>query len=484
MIRVFIIGGLLCLLNYWRIEIGSNQEIYMALAKWWSDPAWIPGSFYLSDAPGTRIGFVALIAPLWKFGTFETICMAVSFVNYFILGGVWFLLLTEVRNKIDTLYVILIHLTLFSGLAFLSFYGGEWMFGPAEPKTFAYPFGLLGLYLFLKDKKTLAPILIGISAYFHVLVAGWILCIILMETIYKEGYKKVFKPFGLFLFTISPLFFYLVNEYFKAGLSSFNGADEIFVDNFNNHLRPWLVEKKESRFYLGLLYSIISVFLAFYRHKKADPKIKIIYRFSIYCFVVPTVAIFFAPWNWFIPFLKLFPYRLGLLQKCFLLIGLVTELTSYIEKKNDIYRYVKIFAVVVFIASAGLRLQKNVLNRLGTETDSELQTISNYLKNSYEPGTKLVYLEADVVNADDVFDSLTRKSRMDVYFVNKFFPFSPGKIIEWDRRLHILESIQKDATKLPNLTKENQRLLLTRMKVSDSSFRQVQKFKKFALYEI
>lgn len=483
MVRAFLIGGLLCILNYWRIEIGTNQEIYMALAKWWSNPSWIPGSFWLSDPPGTRIGFTALMSPFWNFGTFETVTMAASFVNYFVLGGVWFLLLSEIHKKIDVLYSVLIHLTLFSGLAFLSFYGGEWMFGPAEPKTFAYPFGLLGLYFFLKDRKNLAPIFIGLAAYFHVLVAGWILCLVLLETLYKNGFKKIFKPFGLFLITIAPLFFYLVNEYFKAGLSSFKGADEIFVNNFNNHLRPWLVEGKESRFYIGLLYSIVAVAVAIYRAIKADEKVKIIYRFSIYCFLIPTVALLFAPWNWFIPFLKLFPFRLGLLQKCFLFIGLVTELVQKIETREKIYTVVTRVAILIFIVSAGMRIQKNVIARLNQE-NTQLDAIATYLGNNYEPGTKLVYMDADVVNADDPFDSLSRKSRMDVYFVNKFFPFSPGKIIEWDRRLYVLDKIQKDQNQLPLIFKEGQKLILSKIKFTHPEVRAVQDFGEYTLYEL
>lgn len=478
---VFIIGGLICLINYFRIEIGSNQEIYMALAKWWANPSWIPESFYFSDPPGTRIGFVALLYPFWNLFSFEQVSLGASFFNLFILGGAWFLILKE-TSKLSFLYIVMIHLTLFSGLAFLSFYAGEWMFGPSEPKTFAYFFGLMGIYYFLRKKSFIAFVLLGIAAYFHVLVAGWILSILLLELLFSEGIKKSLSGFLIFILSIIPLFLYLVSEYFQAGLSSFKGADEIFISSLNNHLRPWTVAGKESRFYTGLILSLFACAVAAYRYKKCPGNLKIIYRLSIFSFIVPTILLLFAPWDWFNPFLKLFPFRLTLLQKCFLIIGLVSELVPFLENTKW-KKHISIAASIIFVVSISLRLNKNILQR-SIKSPAHLDEVSHYLATNYAPGTDVIYLDTEIEAADDVFDPLTRKSQMDVYFVNKFLPFSPGKIIEWQRRLDLIARIRKTPADVVLLKNEKVKVIVSRMTYPDEHLKLKTNIGDIKIYEI
>lgn len=479
MLPAFLIGGLICVLNCWRLEIGSNQEIYMALAKWWANPSWIPGSFYFSDPPGTRIGFVAILSPFWNFFTFEQVSIATTFINLFLLGGIWFLILKQV-TKINIFLVVLIHLTLFSGLGSQSFYSGEWMFGEAEPKTFAYLFCLIGLYCHLRKREVLTFLLIALAAHFHVVIAGWFLTIMLMETLYSKSIKSTFKGTIVFGLGILPLFIYLLDQYFQGGVKTFEGADSIFINALTNHLRPWLVKGKEARFYWGLLFACIGSGIAFWRLKKCDPRIAIFYRLSLYSFLIPTFLLLFAPWDWFNPFLKLFPFRLTLLQKYFLIIPLVIEL-SELPQKAWIRRYLTIGSILILVVSGALRLNKNIFQKL--HQVNKAREISGFISHKYRPGTNVFYLDANTKKFDDELDSLSRLSRINPFFVNKFLPFSPVKMIEWKRRLILTELIQNDPTAISLLRNEPVQVVISKEPLKNPALQFVSTIGMYNIYD-
>lgn len=479
MLPAFLIGGLISILNYWRIEIGSNQEIYMALAKWWANPSWIPGSFYFSDPPGTRIGFVALLYPFWNSFSFEQVSIATTFVNLFLLGGVWFLILKQV-TKLNILLVVLIHLTLFSGLGSQGFYSGEWMFGEAEPKTFAYLFCLVGLYCHLRKQEVLTFLLIAVAAHFHVVIAGWFLAIMLMENLYSNSLKSTLKGTIVFGLGFLPLFIYLLGQYFQGGVKTFEGADSIFINSLTNHLRPWLVKGKEARFYWGLLFACISAGIAFWRLKRCDQRITIFYRLSLYSFLIPTFLLLFAPWEWFNPFLKLFPFRLTLLQKYFLIIPLVIELSEYLQPKR-FGKYLTAASIVILVVSGALRLNKNIFQKFNQL--NKARDISAFISQKYAPGINVFYLDANTKKFDDELDSLARLSRINPFFVNKFLPFSPGKMIEWQRRLILTELIQNDPTAISLLKNEPVEVVISKNPLTNPSLQFVSTIGAYNIYD-
>lgn len=456
----FLIGGLLCVLNHFKPIVSTNQEIYMALAKWWADPTWIPNSFYFSDPPGTRIGFVAVMYPFWNYFTFETVSIAATFVNLFILGGLLFLIAKEC-TKLNFAFIVLMHLTLFSGIGDLSFYSGEWMFGGAEPKTFAYIFSLWGLLLFIRGKTVATFLLLAIAAYFHVLIAGWILLILLFDSWYKEGFNKAVKSGLIFLAGIAPLFFYLLGSYFQKGASSFSGADEIFIHNLSNHLKPWLVKGKEFRFYSGLFYAFLGCLFALYRHKKCDQNTGMLYRLSIYSFLIPAFFTLLTPWDWFTPFVKIFPFRLTLMQKVLLIIAGGIELSQKIERVSW-KKHLHIGLTIILVITGALRLKKNIFERFAEQQDPAITNLAQTISEKYQPGTSVYYLDTNVQKVDDKLDSLSRMTRTDVFFVNKFLPFSPEKILEWQRRMELTDRIQKDPGNVDLLKSEDIDVIITK----------------------
>lgn len=472
---IFLIGGLLCVLNHFKFEISTNQEYYMSAAKWWADPSWIPGSFHFSDAAGTRIGMNIVMYPFWKFFNYETLVMSTTFLNLFVIGGLIFLIANEIR-KPSIIFMVLIHLTLFSGLGDKSFYAGEWIFGGAEPKTFTYIFCLAGILFYMRKKFIWTFLLVAIGAYFHVLVACWILMILLIDSLLQDGFKPTLKRGLIFGVGVLPMFIYLLSTYFQRGAGSYAELDKLYISLLPNHLKPWLVEGKEYRFYLGFFYAFAAATIAFYRYKKVDKKTALIYRLSIYAFIIPATLALFAPWDWFAPFLKAYPFRLTMIHKLLFFLAAAMDISHRLE--NVKWRKQLTTALIVILTISGiLRINKNIVKRWANYQDKNCLEIAEVLKDKYPPGTHVFYLDAEIKKADDKLDPLGRMSRANVYFSNKILPSEPEKMMEWYRRKQLTELIQQDSSKINLLQKEKIEVIVSKKSLPLEQVAEVSEFK-------
>lgn len=476
---IFLIGGLLCVLNHFKFEISTNQEYYMSAAKWWADPSWIPGSFHFSDAAGTRIGMNIVMYPFWKYFNYETLVMTTTFLNLFVTGGLIFLIAKEIR-KPSLIFMVLIHLTLFSGMGDKSFYAGEWIFGGAEPKTFTYIFCLAGILFYLRKKFVWTFILVAIGAYFHVLVAGWILMILLIDSLLQDGFKPTFKRGAIFAVGVLPLFLYLLSTYFQRGAGAYADLDKLYISLVPNHLQPWLVKGKEYRFYLGFLYAFAAAAAAFYRYKKVDLNTATLYRLSIYAFVIPAFLALLAPWDWFAPFLKTYPFRLTMIHKLLFFVAAAMDVSYKLE--NLKWRKKLTSALIVILVVSGvLRINKNIIQRWGNYQDKNCLEIAKVLKENYPPGTKVFYLDAETKKADDKLDPLGRMSRTNVYFSNKILPSEPEKMMEWYRRKQLTAAVQEDTSKINLLKAENIEVVVSKRQLPLELVSEVREYKIYNL---
>lgn len=451
----------------------------MATAKWWADPSWIHGSFLFSDPAGTRIGQNILMYPFWNLGSFESVVMTTTFLNLFMLGGIIFLIAKEIQ-KPTIIFMILMHLILFSGLGDKSFYSGEWIFGGAEPKTFCYFFCLSAILFYIRGKHLWTFSLMAVATYFHILVGGWILIILLLDSLLQKGIRPTLKNGIIFGVAFLPLFAYLLSTYFQKGSAAYEGLDKIYIAQIHNHLKPWLVPGKEYRFYLGLLYAAIAAAIAFYRRNKVDAKLSAIYRLSIYAFIIPATLTLFAPWDWFAPFLKAYPFRLTMIQKVLFYIAICLEISSRLEKV-EWQKQITLALSLIFIVSAGLRLNKNIVKRWNNYKDQDLVDVVRVLTEKYQPGTKVFYLDTAVRVPDDKFDPLSRMSRMDVYFSNKLIPSKPDIMQEWYRRKLKTIELQEDPSKINTLIDEKIEVVVSKRQLPLELVSEVREYKIYNL---
>jgi hypothetical protein len=149
-----------------------------------------------------------------------------------------------------------------------------------------------------------------------------------------------------------------------------------------------------------------------------------------------------------------FPFRLTMMHKILFFIPVVMEISAKLENVKW-RKQMTAGLVVILVVSCVLRIKKNIVDRIGHYQDESLLKISEILKAKYPPGTEVVYLDAKTEKPDDKLDPLARKARVNVFFSNKFLPFSPERLLEWQRRKLLIKEIREDHSKLDLLKKEN-----------------------------
>ena len=306
-------------------------------------------------------------------------------------------------------------------------------------------------------------LLLAIGGYFHALIAGWVLLIYLIDNLLKDGFKVSFKNGLIFVISISPFVAYmLLSSWFQKGVESYAQADSIFISNIYFHLKPWLIPGEEYRFYTGLTLAFLCAVVAFFRQKNVtDTTTATLYRLSIYSFMIPAFLVILAQFEWFNPFLKLFPFRLTMMQKLLFFIPLIMEIAQKLEKTRFTKQIMAVL-VAVFVITGFMRINKNIVQRWPQYQDESVVKIAEILSKHYSPGTSVAYLDAGVIKPDDKLDPLGRMARVNVFYANKFMPFSPEKLVEWDRRKKITQEIQEDISKLSLLKNENIEVVISK----------------------
>ncbi|MEM7161825.1 MAG: hypothetical protein AAF487_05220 [Bacteroidota bacterium] len=196
------------LLNFIALPLSGGESQYLSFAKQYMNPEWIPGSFSLSEFPGTRIFFQYIFGWPLHYLDIETASILYRAFNFFLIAFP----LAKIFRKLTLPFIP----SLFMFQIFLSgqsLMAKEWMIGTFEPKTIAYVFFLWAFYFFLQ-KKRMACILSALAAcFFHVIVGGWFLIALLIVAVWNGSWKKYIKAsivllllFAPFLFYLSPLF--------------------------------------------------------------------------------------------------------------------------------------------------------------------------------------------------------------------------------------------------------------------------------------
>lgn len=109
-----------------------------------------------------------------------------------------------------------------------SYFGGEWVFGGVEPKTFAYAAVIAALALVLRDRCTSAVVLAVLATYFHFLVGGyWALAIVVLIVLHTGSYLRAAQFLAIYIILVLPLVglvayeqFFLAAEEPNSGLST------------------------------------------------------------------------------------------------------------------------------------------------------------------------------------------------------------------------------------------------------------------------
>ncbi len=153
-------------------NMGSVNEVdNLPFARQFAEPEWIPGDWRLSQPPGYRLAFVALVGwmvPPWGFLAASLIGRLLS---YALIAWGLVLIARRLGISLPSLLVavgLFLYLTPKQGVA-----AQEWIIGGVEPKSVAYGLLLLAIGLMLWGHFRWTALLLGIAVSFHVLVGGW-----------------------------------------------------------------------------------------------------------------------------------------------------------------------------------------------------------------------------------------------------------------------------------------------------------------------
>lgn len=145
--------------------LGYNELTLLAYAKSFYDPNWIPNDFALSTKSDYQVLYNYIAGFLASFLPLTVIAVIGRFIVYF-----FFSVALHYLNKILKLPWYLFAFAVFVFIGNQSVIAGEWMVKGFEFKTLAYSAIFMALYFWVRGKKYLGYLFLGLAVSFHVLI--------------------------------------------------------------------------------------------------------------------------------------------------------------------------------------------------------------------------------------------------------------------------------------------------------------------------
>lgn len=146
-----------------------NEPHYLGKARYWWDPTWCAGDFFLASSNPHLVFYVA-IGWLTRWLTLEQTAIVGRIVSLALVATGWQRLGRALFVSPWTATAAAALLALLSAIGNFS---GEWLIGGVESKVFAYGFVVWAGTLWLEGRPLLSAFCAGAAVSFHPLVGGW-----------------------------------------------------------------------------------------------------------------------------------------------------------------------------------------------------------------------------------------------------------------------------------------------------------------------
>ncbi len=167
------LGGtfVLCLVvSLWRAPIPAvNEPHYLAKAKFWWDPAWCAGDFFL-ESSNPHVVFYAAIGWLTRWLTLEQTAFVGRIAALLLLAAGWQRL---ARRLFRSPWGGPAAAAVFLGLTSWGNFAGEWLVGGVEGKVFAYGCWLWACAAWWEERPLAAAAWAGAAVALHPVVGLW-----------------------------------------------------------------------------------------------------------------------------------------------------------------------------------------------------------------------------------------------------------------------------------------------------------------------
>ncbi len=429
---------LICLFHL-NFEVTGNEENYLAWAKAYYDPNWMPGSFVFEHWVGHKYPFELFFGFLLSYLNFETVAFIGRLLAFFLLAlGLSRFFKALNFTNLESLVVLV--LFLFAGQ---SFFGREWIFASVEPKVFAYGFLFFALADIVNRNLKKSTLFIIAATYLHVLVAAWFFIYLFATLVWgKTPFRELAKVSGLYIIGTLPLALYLIPNVL-GGPSEINGVhlNWIYVYfRLTHHLAPFVDGKLnwEPGGILASLFFFISALIIHFKIKPQGP-LKIFNDFNV---TIPSFLFAFIIVGYFDrsgDILKYYPFRGAAFFLWFVIVEVVLLTKQYLPDFSQSKRVSRstLGVLVVFILfgfSENLKHHYIGYYFLNEMENQQWNEAVSFIKKNTNPRS-VFFLDEEV--DERRFNSFSRKADRDIFVVRKFIPVDKSKWYEWYQRLQI-----------------------------------------------
>jgi len=414
---------------------GENQ--YLAMAKQFADPSWIPSSFSLTEFPGTRALFQLLVGWPLKFMEIKTAAVLFRTVNFVLLAWPLYRIFKGLRlGFLSSLLALQVFLTGQSQL------GKEWMIGTFEPKTLAYVF-FLWAFLFWTKNKFYRMVFCGVVAcYFHIIVGGWFFIGVGLISLWNGTWKSLVKPAILALILLSPFIWYLAPLLMSAESSTSPTADHIYAYvRLMHHLgiaKSWAYFCKFHLTGAAITMALFALSFVFQRFIIKPITIWIRLGFGI-CLVFVIIAFVdsFLLEKQASMGLKYYPFRLNSFAYLLVLLAVFSWLGNWLFSISTKFKWV--FLAVTLALASGKAIES--VKKTAKLENSFNDSLITWIKENTNQ-TDVFLLDLKDYNGK-FYQNFTRLSGRENFSVYKFIPAESSKILEWHRRQDVLRLSEK-----------------------------------------
>lgn len=455
---------ILLIVNCMTPVLFGNEEHYLGLAKAFTDPTWLPGSFTFSEAPGARIVFQHITGFFLNYFTIPQVALGgriLCFAGFALVLPPLFKKLT--LSNISLLFIFqggIFLVQLFMGFPFQALFGQEWIFFAFEAKTVSYIFLFAALNALLNRRFIPGAVFAAIALLFHILVGIWFGAAVFIYMIAKkEDIGNLLKAGGIFISLSAPFAVYLLLSGSLGGSGGEFALSPDWIYSFfrhPHHVAPFASTAVFFQYLPGVIVGgIFFIALIKNKDKTASSPLQDISVFNTVLWGILLANFALSFFDTTGALLKYYPFRLGSLAFFLLLTQLVMWHKESLLGRKWPPRLFQIGLIVLVCMTTGAFV-KNSLHFILYRDEPALIDLALFCKR--ETPEHAVFLNWDdpgwtkhLGTQKNTFLSFPRLAERDFYVIYKFPPAGGQRILEWYNRGMAFLDVWKGEQTINNL---------------------------------
>jgi len=420
------------------VSIHGNEENYFQLAHKRISPLEFSEYSAVFDASNARFVVESVIGSLVYIFGIDAAHIIARFLMaclYALGAGMFFKAMR--MSVLESVAVISIFILLGQQL-----FGGEWIFGAVEGKTFAYALIFTALGCSIQKKWMYAIVLGGCATYLHFLVGSFWSLVCVFYALLVAGYRVSFKLLAIYALIVLPLLLVIVNDQFGQADTAGNIAlaNEIYVKRNLHHIFPFSSMANFKEWVPGIIIlSILICWFAYVAVFDKDNKDKLTYLvLSLMLYLVLAFIISYVDRETLL-FSKFYLFRPSSLIFLLAITLIIKRISDAVVDKDKVF--IKAVFVAVFINAILFYVASQThiyINNTSFTFGDELQKVvaDNSLENDIvliEPYNE--YIQPNV--------GIPRLINRPTLVSEKFIPSNPVEILKWNELMSFRKSIMK-----------------------------------------